>query len=84
VPEVRRHLLEQQGSADSFEDSALGASGEMGGLDHTHSSFGSNVSALSGQLEEALHLAQDHTPSPQPLPPGQHFDPKVGARSALY
>ena len=76
--ENHKQSLEKQGS-DSFEDSALG-SGELGmehSEHHTPSSFNSNLSALSSQMEEGLHLgSHDDSPFHHHLPDG--LDDKVG------
>lgn len=77
--ENHKHSLEKQ-SSDSFEDSALGGSGEIG-VDHSdmhlsRNSFSSNISALSGQLEEGLHLAH-HEELSYPPPSHDNMDEKM-------
>ena len=81
--ENHKQNLEKQGS-DSFDDSAIG-SGELG-LEHsehqTPSSFNSNLSTLSSQMEEGLHLgAHDDPFHHHHVPDG--LDDKVGVDASL-
>ncbi|XP_076472828.1 uncharacterized protein LOC143302173 isoform X2 [Babylonia areolata] len=63
--DISKRSTEKRGS-ESFDDSAVG-SGEMGVETselHTPSSFTSNLSALSNQMEEGLHLGVSQDDSP--------------------